>query len=211
VPEESFREPSGAVRRPHLYISDEARSGAETILRRLGLAETSYVALAPGAKWATKRWPMERYAELASGLASGHGLKVLLLGSGSEMNLCKAVMRSAGQGVISAAGEAALGETGGLISRARLFVGNDSGPTHMAMALGVPTVALFGPTDPGQFDHSGHGLVYGNLDCSACSFYGGRSCPRGHWDCLMAVRPAEVLATAERLLERERQDGASSQ
>ena len=209
VPEASFRGPDGALRRPRLYLSEEDRAGAEEVLRRVGPSDGPYAVIVPGAKWATKRWPWERFAEVASGLVSRFGLGVLLLGARSETGLCDAVRRSAGAGVSSAAGLATLGETGGLISGARLFVGNDSGPTHMAMALGVPSVALFGPTDPGQFDHSGHELVYRDLECSACSFYGGRECPRGHWDCMMTVGAAKVLSASERLLEREPENGAS--
>jgi ADP-heptose:LPS heptosyltransferase len=87
-----------------------------------------------------------------------------------------------------------------VISRARLFVGNDSGPTHMARALGVPTVALFGPTDPGQFDFEGHALVYRDLACSACTFYGSRRCHLGHWDCMTAIGRDDVLEAARSLL-----------
>ena len=81
------------------------------------------------------------------------------------------------------------------------MIGNDSGPTHIAMALGTPTVAIFGPTDPSQFDFEGHELVYADLPCSACSFFGTRRCRLGHWRCMASIPSGEVVAAARRLLD----------
>jgi lipopolysaccharide heptosyltransferase II len=188
--------------RPKLYLRDDDGAAAAALLERLGVGPAPFAAVVPGSVWATKRWPAANFAKLASGLASELGLRVVLLGSAAERELCEDVVRKSGNGVVNAAGEASLGVTGAVIERARLFVGNDSGPTHMAMALGVPSVALFGPTDPGQFDFTGHRLVYRDLACSACSFYGGERCYLGHWDCLLSVAPDEVLAAAAELVER---------
>jgi ADP-heptose:LPS heptosyltransferase len=90
----------------------------------------------------------------------------------------------------------------GLLASSSVAIGNDSGPTHIAMAAGTPTVAIFGPTDPGQFDFDGHELVYADLPCSACSFYGTRRCRLGHWRCMLSIEPARVVASARRLLSR---------
>jgi heptosyltransferase-2 len=200
VPKEAFLGSDGRLRSPRLYLSAEHVALAEQALERLELTDRPYAAMAPGAMWATKRWPRERFAAVAGGLVSRFGVRVLLLGSAAEKSLCEAVAREAGSGVLSAAGDTTLGETGALIRSARLFIGNDSGPTHMAMALEVPTVAIFGPTDPSQFDHSRHSLIYMDLECSACSFYGGDRCPKGHWSCMLAIVPDDVLKAAEGLL-----------
>lgn len=190
------------TRTPRLYVADaDAEAGAQHI-ERLDVGTEPFAAVVPGSVWATKRWPSGNYAGLAARLVSELGLKVVLLGSSGERGLCAAVAREAGDGVLSAAGETTLGETAAVIARARLFVGNDSGPTHMAMALGVPSVALFGPTDPGQFDFRGNSLIYADLDCSACSFYGSERCHLGHWDCMMSIAPGDVVTAASRLLEQ---------
>ena len=70
------------------------------------------------------------------------------------------------------------------------------------MASATPTVAIFGPTDPAQFDFSGHALVYAALPCSACSFYGGRRCRSLHWDCMLSISVDDVVRAAEDLLAR---------
>ena len=190
------------TRAPRLYVADTDAGAAKALLTRLGAGAGPLAVVVPGSVWATKRWPSANYAVLASRLVSELGLEVLLLGSPGERELCAEIVRKAGGGVRSAAGETSLGETAAVIACARLFVGNDSGPTHMAMALDVPTVALFGPTDPGQFDFGQHSLVYADLDCSACSFYGGERCPLGHWDCMLSVSPDDVAGAASRLLEQ---------
>jgi ADP-heptose:LPS heptosyltransferase len=188
---------------PKLYVGPADAEAGGALLERHGLNPGRFAALVPGSVWATKRWPSTGFAGVAARLVSERELPVLLLGSDAERALCDEVARKAGDGVTSAAGESTLGQLAAIVSRARLFVGNDSGPTHMAMALGVPTVALFGPTDPGQFDFRGHALVYRDLDCSACSFYGSERCRLGHWDCMLSITPDDVMGAVSRVFAGE--------
>ncbi len=186
--------------RPRLHVSDRDDEAGRAILTGLGVGTDAYAVLVPGSVWATKRWPAERFAELATSVVRELGLRAVLLGSKAERELCERIAGDAGSGAVSAAGETTLGQMAAVVSRARIYVGNDSGPTHMARALDVPTVALFGPTDPGQFDFEGHALVYRDLSCSACTFYGSRRCRLGHWDCMTAIGCDEVLEAARSLL-----------
>jgi len=190
------------TRVPRLHVSEDDAGSALGLLDGLGVGAGPFVAVVPGSVWATKRWPAANFAKLARGLDKELGLPVVLLGSSGERELCDGVAREAGGRSLNAAGSATLGETAAVIARARLFVGNDSGPTHMAMALGVPSVAIFGPTDPGQFDFTGHALVYRDMDCSACSFYGSERCHLGHWDCMVSISPDDVMRAARGMLER---------
>lgn len=187
---------------PRLHVSGRDREAAASLRGRLGLSERPLAVVVPGSVWETKRWPAECFAGVAAGLVADHGLGVLLLGTTAEAGLCRAVAERAGAGVEAVAGDTSLGLAAGVIAAARVFVGNDSGPTHMSMALGVPTVAVFGPTDPGQFDFSGHALVYADPECGACSFYGGRACRLGHWDCMRSVTVEDVLSAASGLLRK---------
>ncbi len=187
--------------RPRLHVSERDDEAGRATLASLGVGSGAYAVLVPGSVWPTKRWPAERFAELATSVVCELGLRVVLLGSKAERELCERIAGSAGSGAVSGAGETTLGQMAAVISRARIYVGNDSGPTHMARALDVPTVALFGPTDPGQFDFEGHALVYRNLKCSACTFYGSERCRLGHWDCMRSIAPHDVLRAAAALLE----------
>jgi heptosyltransferase-1 len=114
-------------------------------LRQRGIAE--FAILNPGAGWGAKQWPAERYGKVAKVLAQ-HGLQsVINFGPGEE-----ALARTA-ESASDQTAEAmtfSIGELVALTRRARLFIGGDTGPMHLAAALGVPVVAIFGPTDPAR-------------------------------------------------------------
>ena len=160
------------------------------------------VGLAPGAMWGTKRWPTERFAALARQVMA-QGSQVVLTGSGEEAALCQAVLAAA-PGAINLGGGLDLETLGGVIALCSAFVANDSGPMHMARALGVPTLTFFGSTDPGQFDFSGHALMYAALECSPCSFHGLAQCPRGHLRCLRSLEVEDAWSALKNLLSQGR-------
>jgi len=188
--------------RPRFHLLPGSEETARRILADAGFGRAPIAAVVPGSLWETKRWPAERFGEVARRLVSELGMDVLVLGSEEERALCGRV--SGGERAVNLAGKVGLGDMAGLLNEANLFVGNDSGPTHVAMALDTPTVAIFGPTDPNQFDFRGHALVYAGLDCSACSFYGGRRCRRRGWDCMLRIGVEDVITAASELLERRR-------
>lgn len=192
-----------AYRAPRYHPEREAVRWAERFLGDAGLSPGRYAAIAPGSVWPTKRWPADRYSALVAAMAAEFNLRAVLVGGPSERDLCDRV--AAGSGAIVAAGRSTLGQAAALLGMARLYVGNDSGPTHVAMASGTPTVAIFGPTDPGQFDFSGHALVYADLPCSACSFFGTRACRAAHWNCMLSLRTEDVTGAARGLLARRRE------
>lgn len=152
--------------------------------------------LSPGAAWATKRWSAARFAEVAR-RALADGWSVVVQGSPAEAALCEEVAAAAPGAVVVLPDIPTLI---GLVSLCEAFVANDSGPMHLARALRVPTVAVFGSTDPGMFAWEGHAALRCDLPCSPCSFHGRASCPLGHMHCL-EVPAAEVW---ERLLALER-------
>jgi lipopolysaccharide heptosyltransferase I len=115
-------------------------------LRKLGLAE--YAVLNPGAGWGAKRWPPERYGALAERLAKNTGLRsVINFGPGEEDLAAATESASAGAAVKMSC---SLVELIALTRQARLFIGGDTGPLHLAAALQVPVVAIFGPTNPSR-------------------------------------------------------------
>jgi len=105
------------------------------------------VAVNPGASWPSKQWMPERYAQVADRLVKDHGIRVLILWGPGEHPLAERIARAmSGKPVI--APETNLKQLMALIKRCRLLITGDTGPLHIAAALGVPTVALFGPSDP---------------------------------------------------------------
>ncbi len=138
------------------------------------------VGLSPGAGWPTKRWPVERFGGLARELVAS-GRQVVVSGSPDEYPLCQQIVREAPGAVFV---EAKLPIWAGMISLFDAFVANDSGPMHIARGLGIPTLAFFGSTDPEQFDFSGHAVLFGDVPCAPCHFYGRPFCPRLHFRCM---------------------------
>jgi heptosyltransferase-1 len=155
--------------------------------------------LAPGTIWETKRWRREGFAELARHFMR-RGFTVVLTGSPRERDICEAVA-SAAPGSVNIAGETTLSELAALISRSILCVTNDSGPMHLAVALGRPVVSIFGPTDElwiGPYRRA-DAVVRARLSCAPCYLRVLSRCSHDH-ACMVEVTAQSVIEHAERLL-----------
>ncbi len=132
--------------RMELAVTETQR--AESVRLLDGVARP-FAVLCPGANKKAKRWPAERFAAVADELATRHGLAVVATGSPAERPVVAAVAAAANNPVVDlTASGVTLGALKGIIAEARLMITNDTGPRHIAAALGTPTVSLFGPTDP---------------------------------------------------------------
>ena len=184
--------------RPQLNI-DETQ--IESTLSALSLRRSSYYVFAPGAEYGpAKRWPAAHFSELAAQL----DLPVLLLGSGKEAALCDAIAAAAnatrpGQ-CHNRAGKTSLTQALSLIAGSKAVVSNDSGLMHVAAALGVPQVAIFGSSSPLHTPPLSDkaSVVWLKtdptyqppLDCAPCF---ARDCPLGHTRCLNDISALQVL------------------
>jgi heptosyltransferase I len=106
-----------------------------------------FAVLNPGAGWGAKRWPAERFGSVAKSLACDGVRSIINYGPGEEQLAREAQAASAG---VATPLEASISELIALMRRAKLFIGGDTGPLHLAAALRVPVVAIFGPTDPAR-------------------------------------------------------------
>lgn len=158
----------------------------------------------PGVTMAGKRWPPERFAAVADHLHERHGLAVCLVGVPDDRAAVAACATRLRAPALDLAGRLSLDELGALCARARLYLGNDSGATHLAVACGAPTVAVFGPTDP---------AMYGPLDGVSEAVWNAAACAphveRGDltratdgFRCIDTIAVADVLDAAERVLTR---------
>src|SRR6476661_2768203 len=181
--------------RPQLQLD---RAAIDAALARQQVTERGYALFAPGAEFGpSKRWPERHYAALASGL----DVPVLLLGSSKDALVCDAIVRATGDRCRSLAGRTSLAEAFALIAGARAMVSNDSGLMHVAAALAVPQVALFGSSSPLHTpplnDRAQVVWLKADpgyqppLDCAPCFQ---RDCPLGHHRCLEDVDAARVAA-----------------
>ena len=180
----------------------EARQAGREHLRGLGVPGPA-IGVSPGAAYGkAKRWLPERFAEAAVQLARPGGLAVLVFGSAAERELAESVAAAVGRARIEVrnlAGGTTLRQFVDMAAACRLFLTNDSGAMHMASALGVPTVAVFGATDDTTTGPAGPlaRVVREHAECSPCLL---RECPIDH-RCMTRVSPARVVAEARRIME----------
>ena len=178
-----------------------AREAGAARLRELGV-KGAVVGVSPGAAYGdAKRWLPERFAESACAVAKALGATVLVFGSAAERELCEAVavgLRSGGVEARNLAGGTTLGEFIDLAAACRFYLTNDSGAMHVASALGVPTVAVFGATDDSTTGPSGPlaRVVREHAECSPCLL---RNCPIDH-RCMTRVTPERVAAASLELI-----------
>ena len=184
---------------PRLPVTERALSRAASSLEAAGVDRDGALALlAPGAAFGwTKRWPPERYGALGDLLAArGFGCAVVI-GPGEE-KLAAAVAASARARLPVVGADLDPLELAALLSFARVVVANDSGPMHLAAAVGVPVVAFFGPTDPGRTAPTGapSRVLDRYVFCSPCYL---RECPYGH-ECMGEITPQMAFNAVRELI-----------
>jgi heptosyltransferase-2 len=186
---------------PRLVLGQEDDEWAKVFLAENGLQAAPLLGLAPGAAFGpAKCWPAERFAAAAQDLKADGFKAVLLFGSASEAATNAQVAGGlGGLKVVDLAGRTDLGQALALLKRLSLFVTNDSGLMHAAAALGTPTVAVFGSTNPVTTSPLGPkvALVRREVECSPCLK---PVCPRGDLICFEGIGPQDVADTARRLL-----------
>lgn len=159
---------------------------------------SEYAILNPGAGWGAKRWPAERYGEVAKFLGEQIGLKSLINYGPGEEQLAWKVQRASGGAAHPVT--CSISELIPLTQRARLFVGGDTGPLHLAAAMGVPIVAVYGPTNPARNGPFGtHSVVLRNLESSTS--HSRRNDPEAG---MLQITAEEVVAAAVQLLKGAR-------
>jgi heptosyltransferase-2 len=159
----------------------------------------SWIGLNPGAAFGTaKRWRPARFAAAGDRLARQTGARVAILGGASERALGEAIASEMQERPKVLCGETSLTDLAGVLARLRLLVTNDSGPMHLAAALGVPSVAVFGSTDWRETapQSERHRLVRADVPCAPCLL---RECPIDH-RCMTGVSTDSVVAAATELL-----------
>jgi heptosyltransferase I len=175
-----------------LPVDAAAEKWCESALRSHHVSE--FAILNPGAGWGAKQWPPQRYGEIARGL-SEMGLRSLVNFGPGEQRLAEEVERSSG-GVADGV-PCSLSELTALARRSRLFIGGDTGPTHLAAALGVPVVAIYGPTNPARNGPFGSRSIVLRSPESATS-HARREQPEPG---LLTITSHHVLRAARQLLE----------
>lgn len=184
-----------ALPQPRLAVDEAQR---QATLHALGLdSALRAVALCPGAEYGpAKRWPPAYFAELARTLA-GQGDQVWLIGSAKDAPIGEDIVRLSAGACVNLCGKTTLDQAIDLLASARLAVTNDSGLMHVAAATGTPLIAIYGSSTP-EFTpplSQRAAIVKLDMPCSPCFE---RTCPLGHFNCMMQLKPDRVLSEARR-------------
>jgi heptosyltransferase II len=190
-----------------LRVSDPARQRGAVILAEAGARPNAHrIAVGAGASYGSaKCWPPERFAKTLNTFLLDSGTDVILFGTAAEAAVSDAIARDLMRPPINLTGKTAIADLPGLLSQCHVFLGNDSGAMHVAAAVGLPVVAVFGPTDPyGTAPVTPRAtIVQQKPYCSPCFL---RRCPTDH-RCMRAVSP-EMVESALRVRFVEVSSGA---
>lgn len=158
--------------------------------------EYPLIAIHPGSPIELKRWLPERYAELADWLIAQKGAQILFVGVKDEIQIITDIQARMQGESINIAGKTTLTELASILHKCNIFIGNDSGPMHLAAAVGIHTIGLYGPGDPTRFGPVGAKCqtIRRKLDCPPCS---GTTCRFGEEGCMSKIQVTDVIQTLE--------------
>lgn len=187
--------------KPYIVTSKEEKLLVDRVYSDLKLGD-NVIAIHPGASCASKRWDARGFAEVADELKKKYSSNIALIGADETASFSNAVKDAMRSPAIDLTGNFLVGELAEFLSRCRLFVSNDSGPVHVAVAVGTPTVVIFGRKDPGlspkRWGPLGEKsrILHGDAGCKKCLAH---DCLRDY-ACLKAVTAQEVIKAADELL-----------
>lgn len=174
-----------------IHILEMEKKQAIRIANHAGLRlENPYVVLAPGTNWASKCWPTTHFAELADKLYDNNIIPVII-GGPNDSRLAQDIISKAKIPPIDLTGKTSLKQLAYIIKKAQVFIGGDTGPMHLAVAVETKVVTLFGPTDPKRNGPYGenHKVLLAPQSCQGCWQ---RTCPK-NIDCLASISADRVF------------------
>lgn len=205
---------SGEWRTPSLHVLPDAAARAEALLAARGVGPGDrLLGIHGGAvNGSAKRWPAMHWAALADRLIERHGVTIVLTGSANERHIAEDICARMRHRPVMLTGETDIDGLLAVLARCDLVISGDSGPLHMAVALGRPTVSLYGPTDPaiyGPTPRPGQRAIVlrRDLACSPCyNLLATAECPYGQPSCMIDITVGQVFAAATRLLDGQRRE-----
>lgn len=190
-----------ADRRMLIRFPFSAHERAVGLLRELGVdRRRPWVVVHPGASAPSRRYPAEGFAEATRRLVVDHEWQVVFTGSDAERELIEHIRKGMGVPSHTLAGRLLLAELAALLALAPLLIANNTGPVHLAAAVGTPVVDLYALTNPQHTPwHVRHRVLSHDVPCKYCYK---SVCPEGHQNCLRLVAPDDIVAAACELVGR---------
>lgn len=181
---------------PEIFIPEEEKKFAEDFLKSHGLFRKKLAAVHPGSGSKKKNWPAERFAAVGRKLIDDYGMRLIVVRGEADSDEVEEFMKFFKHVEVPAADGLNILRLAAVLSKCRIYIGNDSGVSHLAAASGTPSVCVFGPTDPEIWAPRGREvrIVRKVVSCSPCSREERNSCVGQ--ECLHAVEPEDVLEQA---------------
>jgi len=187
-----------------MFVSDEDQEFADGLLKSVGVSgKRPIVAISPGSSVAAKQWFPDRYAKVADRLALD-GVDVIIVGSEGERATVNEVIKASKKPPADIAGRTKIGQLAAVLKRCDVVVSNDTGPMHMAVSVGIPVVAIFGPTDPeitGPYCKKSI-VLWKKLSCTPC----GHKPTCENFECLLSVTVDDVFDATSKLIAEVKED-----
>jgi len=182
-------------------LLEEDMAAVREITERRGFSvDRPWIVMNIGARWPTKRWPLESFAAVVDQLHEARRDPLVMIGGSEERAVTKKLKALTKSPFIDLSGEIPLGCLPALLSTSTAMITNDSGPMHIAAALGIPVIAMFGPTSAARTGPygTGHHVLSGQVSCSPCFSRVCRHSPE--MECLHVVTPAQVVEAVQPML-----------
>lgn len=190
---------SKIVKEPKLFLNKE-----DNLFERFDLENKKYIVVAPGSKWATKRWIPEGFAAVIDYIFK-IGYKPVLIGGMEDIDIADKIIEIATTKPLNLVGKTSLRETFSIIKHSLLLVSNDSAPVHMAVSFNVPVIDIYGPTvkDFGFYPYK-NGVVVEveRLKCRPCGLHGHNQCPIKTHECMKKIKPETVIEKIDKILTK---------
>lgn len=193
-----FNFPSEAKQRFALFIAEADKKHVTALLGPDIVPNEKFIAVGPGAANHAKRWSKHGFAQVCDRLNREFKIKIVFVGDQTDREITEEIMEKMTTKAVNACGQTSLTELAALLSRACLCIVNDSAVMHMASYLDVPTVAIFGPTDPGKYGpwSSKSHVVRKEIFCAPCEKSG---CSYSY-ECINDIQPEDVYAGIKRMI-----------
>jgi ADP-heptose:LPS heptosyltransferase len=188
---------------PQIWLTETDRAAAEKLLKEAGLKPESdlIVALFPGASWDAKLWPYDFYAQLADNILDHYPARIVICGALADAQGAEKVQAKMHGQAANLAGKTNLLELAGVFEACGLFIGNDTGPLHIAVSVGAPTLGIIGGGHFGRFypygDLNKHRMVYKQMDCYYCDW----KCIHETVRCIQEITVEDVWRETRRMME----------
>jgi heptosyltransferase-2 len=178
-----------------IYWSEKLESPVKEHFKKMKIDMTRpAIGIAPGAGYFTKQWPIEYFERLIGHINTGGSFNIIVIGGDNEIELAKQLKHI--PNVYNFAGILNILESGIAVSKLKCLISNDSGMMHMATAVNIPVIAIFGSSvkEFGFFPYRAESCVLENKNakCRPCSHVGKNTCPKGHFMCMRDIQPEEV-------------------